>query len=51
MIGGRVAIGVALLLVVATPAHAKKPNYKHRGPYLQLNGGFQTVERAGVQSA
>jgi hypothetical protein len=54
MIGRSVAIGVSVMLVLmlATAAHAKKPNYKHRGLYLQLNGGFQAITRDGeVQAA
>ena len=52
MIGRSVAIGVGLVLMLATAAQAKKPNYKHRGLYLQLNGGFQVVTGGGgVQPA
>jgi len=47
MVGRSVAMGVALVLTLATTAHAKKPNYKHLGPYLQLNGGFQVVTGDG----
>ena len=52
MIGRSVAIGVGLVLMLATAAHAKNPSYKHRGLYLQLNGGFQVVTRDGdIQAA
>ena len=47
MNGRSVAIGVALVLTLATAAHAKKPNYKHLGPYMQLNGGFQVITHDG----
>ena len=47
MNGRSIAIGVVLALAVATPALAKKPNYKHQGPYLQLNGGIQVTTQDG----
>jgi len=52
MIGRSAAIGIGLALVLVTAAHAKEPNYRHRGPYLQLDAGFQVVTRDGdVQPA
>ena len=47
MNGWSIAIGVVLALAVATPALAKKPSYKHQGPYLQLNGGIQVLTSDG----
>ncbi len=46
-----IAIGVALALALATPALAKKPNYKHQGPDIQLNGGIQVATSEGDAQA
>ena len=52
MMGPRAALGVTLLLAMATAAHAdeggkKKKRFLHRGPYLQLGAGLQALKSTG----